>query len=168
MLGMNLWLRRTLYMKHFWECDWFVKCYFCLFLAVFCCCAEILACCWFCCFPGKLLSSGQSRTQSVKTLGGARISCSALSNRLLPELAEHVLLTLQQRGGRPLPVLSPGDVLLCGGGKTPLCWACLLHSNPNTGVTALHHFVSELRGETGGGVMNCSLCCLLFCPSFAC
>lgn len=94
---MNIWLRlqQTLYTKCISESVFGLLCLLFLFLAV-----EFLLCRDPCLmlillFPGKLLSSGQSRTQSVKIpppvshLGGTRISHSASSGRLLPELGEH-------------------------------------------------------------------------------
>lgn len=92
---MNIWLRlqQTLYTKCISESVFGLLCLLFLFLAV-----EFLLCRDPCLmlillFPGKLLSSGQSRTQSVKIpplshLGGAWISHSASSGRLLPELGE--------------------------------------------------------------------------------
>lgn len=167
----------TLYKMHFWECVWFVKSLLILFLAV-----EFFLLCKDPClmlillFPGKLLSSGQSQTQSVKTppsltspaLGSpaarcltdcCRSSASAPRWRCSGWEGEREPLLASVTGRRP--ALWEWDATLLG---------CLLRSSLNTSVTALHHFVSELsRGIWGGGEwtyvgMN-SLCCLFFCPT---
>lgn len=99
-------------------------------------------------FPGKLLSSGQSRIQSVKTpvshLGGARISRSAFVSQIAAGArracpADAAVARREEGGRRPAPW--EWDAALLG---------CLLHSSLNTSVTALHHFVSELSGGMGG------------------
>lgn len=72
MLGMNIWLRQqqTLYTKCISESVFGLLSLIVLFLAVeFFRCAKILCLMliFFPPFPGKLLSSGQSQTRSVKT-----------------------------------------------------------------------------------------------------
>lgn len=142
------------------------------------CCAKILAQCWFCCFlvscyrlakrkksqtpkcEDPHLSPGRRRDLPQRTgwqiAAGARRACPADA------------AVAWREGWSPSLCLSPGDV--------PALWewdvallGCLLHSSLNTSVVALHHFVSAPSGGMGGDVwMNCSLCCLLFCPTFAC
>ena len=85
-------------------------------------------------FPGKLLSFGRSRTQSVNALRLSPRRRSALprhfpSDRLLPgrlgERRPADAAVAGREGGRegaPSSRLSPGDVPLCGS-ETPLCWA---------------------------------------------
>lgn len=148
---------------------------FCFPLLSFCC-AKILAQLLILLFPGKLLSPGlkmpdpkiQGSPSLTSTAQGcpaahqltdccrssARVSCWRCSSRE----GEMEPLLMSVTGRRP--ALWEWDAALLG---------CLLHSSLNTSVVVLHHFVSALSGGMGGDVeMNCSLCCLLFCPTFAC
>lgn len=123
-------------------------------------------------FPGKLLSPSQSQTQSAKTpishLGGARLSHRAPSDRLLPERdGPSCWRCSSWEEGSTSSHLSQGEVPLCGG-ETPLCWAvCSAHVWTLVSQLYITLYLSSVE-EWGDAMMNCTLCCLLFCPTFAC
>lgn len=161
--------------RHFIQNAFQRVCFICLLFFDSCCCVFVVCedTCLMLIFPGKLLSSGQSQTRSAKTpvshLSGAQISCSVSSDRLPPELSQRVLLTLQSLGGSsPSSCLSPGDVLLCGS-ETPLCrpvCSTQVWTQVSRPCFTLH--LSSEEGLGRGDGLSYTLCCLLFCPTFAC